>query len=802
MERSFWLGLTLVLVLATIFTLYNYSEVASGKYRGDDYYVSDEVWYATSARNLLEDVFHYHPHYGEEGYAYATLVYTSVDFLEEHMSEIEECVRSLGGAIVRANYTTTGDKIPAVWVKVPEDNFEKLKECLNPIKVRSGFEYPSKNNIYNYQNAEHPPLGKYIIMASMVLLGDNPTSWRFPGLIEAFLIIIMVYLAGYRLLNALWGVVASVSLILDPMFRAMSMVAMLDIHLTFFTALALLLIIYDRPMPALVAGWLAFSVKFSGLFVILAIYLYMRIYRRECFLGSLWKSAATSITYILISLPLILDWGLNRWIQEHLNAFSWHTTSRGTGPTPSPPWGWFFNIAPMALHYNPDLIARANLVSYPLAAFFTLLLIPALIERKRAYIPMLFIGSIFLGYTGIFVKGNRTLYSFYAVQLSPAVSLAFAISLFLILLRESEISALIDRGWARILDALLGREEIPLPQELYFLKPFLDMDRHSLAMVLSALAATFSSIILHYYAFLPYKSSAILGKADIALSNALTNFLNIFAKELSLKGLLFGFVIFASAIMALLSQRELTQTLKYLPVLALLMYAGTDWTLLSIALAMEGLLALALDRDSVASFLIGLSASVNPLSLAFTLPLLKRRRRRNVLYLAAGALFFAPLLREEIISWPTEELTGGILTTLIGTPYMLVISLGVSVAVSAYFVRKGYDKVSIPIATSIFMVLAGARPSWLLIPLLSLVPVVGPVELSLVEILSIIPAISWTMPGIISGVLFKCTASATNDPCSDPFIFTILALIITVCVAIRRIYGKSGLDALKSSTQP
>jgi len=802
MERSFWLGLTLVLVLATVFTLYNYSEVASGKYRGDDYYVSDEVWYATSARNLLEDIFHYHPHYGEEGYTYATLVYTSADFLEEHMGEIEECIRSLGGDVVRANYTTTGDKIPAIWVKVPRGNFEKLKECLNPVKVRSGFEYPSKNNIYNYQNAEHPPLGKYIIMASMVLLGDNPTSWRLPGLIEAFLIIIMVYLAGYKLLNALWGVIASVSLILDPMFRAMSMVAMLDIHLTFFTALALLLIIYDRPMLALIAGWLAFSVKFSGLFVILAIYLYMRIYRREGSLGALWKSAVTSITYVLISLPLIINWGLNRWIQEHLNAFSWHTTSRGAGPTPSPPWGWFFNIAPMALHYNPDLIARVNLVSYPLAAFFTLLLIPALMERKRAYIPMLFIGSIFLGYMGIFIKGNRTLYSFYAVQLSPAVSLAFTISLFLILLGESEISTLIDRGWTRILDAILGREEVPLPQELYFLKPFLDMDRHSLVMVLSALTATFSSIILHYYTFLPFRSPVILGKADIALSNALTNSLNAFAKELPLRGLLFGFVIFASAMMTLLSLRELTQTLKYLPVLALLMYAGADWTLLSIALAMEGLLALTLDRDSIASFLIGLSASINPLNLAFALPLLKRGRKRNALYLAIGALLFVPLLREEVISWPTEELTGGLLTALIGMPYVLAISLGVSLVISAYFVRKGYDVASIPLATSIFMILAGTRPSWLLIPLLSLVPVVGPVEISLVEILSIIPAISWTVPEIISGALFRCTASATTDPCSDPFIFTTLALVITIYVVIRRIYGRPGPNMLKGPTQP
>ncbi|GBF09557.1 conserved hypothetical protein, partial [Aeropyrum pernix] len=50
----------------------------------------------------------------------------------------------------------------------------------------------------NYYNAEHPPLGKYIIALSMLLCGDRPLCWRLPSIVEAGLIPVILW-AGLAL---------------------------------------------------------------------------------------------------------------------------------------------------------------------------------------------------------------------------------------------------------------------------------------------------------------------------------------------------------------------------------------------------------------------------------------------------------------------------------------------------------------------------------------------------------------------------------------------------------------------------
>ncbi len=785
MEKSFLIGLILALLIATGFFLNAYLDISSGKYRGDDYYISDEVWYATASRNLLNELFKYNARYVRDGYAYATLVFPSKEYLENNLSEISECLSSLGGSIVRSNYTTTGDKIPALWVKVPQPNISRLRYCDDVERVRTGFEYPSKSGIYDYLNLEHPPLGKYLIMLSMILLGDRPISWRIPGLIEAFFMIIIVYLAGSRILNPLWGVIASLSLALDPMFKAMSMVAMLDIHLAFFTSLAILLVVYDRPLAASIAAWLAFSVKFSGLFVVFAIYLYLRIYRKEKVASSLLKSLVPALLYPLVSMPLIIHFGLGEWIQENLSAIAWHTTSRGSGPVPSPPWGWFFNIAPMALHYNPDLIARVNLVSYSIAFLFMIALLPALIERRRDYIPMLFVASIVLGYTGVFIKGNRTLYSFYAVQLSPAVALSFSSALFYLTIRERELDRYLNSGWRRIFGALLGREEIPLPGELSFLKVFLDMDRRSLALIIAAIISVFSSLILYYMALLPQSPAALISLEDYGLSNVLTRYLGQISSEMWIRGLIYSSLILLSSLIFSLDSRELAQKLEYMPILALLFLSGSDWTLLSLALALDGLLFISRGRRLVGSLLVGLASALNPLNLALSTVVISRRRKKDILALMLGLLILSPI--RGFFNWP-KDVIGGILWPLVGLYSVLIGALAAGVVV-VLLSRKGYEESVL--AMGLFLLVAGGRPSWALIPLSLMLMAGSSTSTSITEVFAIIPALTWTVPGMISGPLFKCNPSGPTSPCSDPFISMTIFSILLIYWGARRHAEKS-----------
>jgi predicted membrane-bound dolichyl-phosphate-mannose-protein mannosyltransferase len=762
--RSFTIGLIISIVLASSFFIYAYSEASSPKYRGDDYYVSDEVWYATSSRNLLHEVFGLHPKYSIDGYVFATLSFNSESDLMEHLDDLDSLLRSIGGEIVRANYTATGDRIAAIWVMVPESNSSKLE--VGYAKVRYGFEYPSKSGILEYLNLEHPPLGKYIIMLSMMILGDSPANWRFPGILEGSIIIILVYLTVSRLLNPFWGVVASIAIALDPIFYAMSMVAMLDIHLTFFTALCLLFLVYDRPLAASISSWLSFSVKFSGLFSVACTYLYLRIYRGERPLRALAISILPSLVYLALSIPLISYLGPERWIQENLNAIAWHTTSRGSGPTPSPPWAWFFNLAPMALHVNPDLIARVNFVSYIFSFVFTILLFPLMLKRERLYIPMMMILSIVLGYTAVYIAGNRTLYSFYAVQLSPSVASAFSISLFY-LMRE-DLGDIVRREWRFILDRLFG-DEIELPEEI---KPFLSLKGRSFYM-LNMVLPVLISIIMHHNFYLPGSPVFSTNVRDFGLSGILNDFLMRSSDKIWVRELIFSSITVISALIISLDLAELS---AYPIPISLLVLSGYDWTLLSLALALESISLMRGGRRIISISLALISCSLNPINILL-FPLIFRKR--------ISTIFAASLIPLSLLSWP-EEGTNGLLQGFAGA-YAPTIALTISIILTAYLMRYSIFWSSV-LGMGFMTLLSGIKQPW---GLTALALVSSSPSIPLIELLLSLSLITYNNPSLLSGILFKCNPSGPKDACSDPSISMALFSLSIIYLGLRGLYREN-----------
>ncbi|MCS7103059.1 MAG: glycosyltransferase family 39 protein, partial [Candidatus Korarchaeum sp.] len=678
MSRSFKLGLLISILISVSFALYVYSGASSSDYRGDSYYVSDEVWYVTSSRNLLHEVFNLKPRYASQGFLYVTLVFESEQELFESLKWLNETLRSLGGSVERSNYTTTGDRIPVIWVKVPEGRageFERIVRGRS--ELRYGFEYPPKTGITDYLNLEHPPLGKYIIMLSMITLGDEPVNWRISGIIEGSLLIIVVYLVVCRILNPFWGVIASISLALDPIVQAMSMVAMLDIHLAFLTGLTLLLVVYDRPLAASITSWLAFSVKFSGLFALLFTYLYLRIYRRKSPFRSVLICSAPALLYLLISLPIISYLGFERWVHENLNAFAWHTTSRGSGPTPSPPWAWFLNLAPMALHVNPDLMARVNFLSYPIAGVFTILLFPLLRRRERSYLPMMMIFSIIVGYTLVYLAGNRTLYSFYAVQLAPSVASAFSISLFYLVMMDEELSGFIKSNWKMFLRAAL-RGELELPDELKILRIFSPSRGYRAYYILSMTSSTFLSLLLHSSLNILSTPVFMRKEQDFGLSSLLTDLLISSSESLIVREAIFSSITLISILIVSLDLLELKVN-PYPIAISLTFLSGYDWSLLSLALALESAVALKRGRKYLPSILLAISSSLNPMS-ALLFPLLLDGSKRSFL-LFLGILAPLTLLSP---NWPRE--VGGILNPLAGT-YAPIIALITSALLTAYLTK-------------------------------------------------------------------------------------------------------------------
>lgn len=90
---------------------------------------------------------------------------------------------------------------------------------------------------YPDYNIEHPPLGKQIIATSMRLLGDNPWGWRVPSVLFSIATVIVVFVLARKFFGEKVALLATLLLALDPLWIAISRLAMLDIFATFFTVL-------------------------------------------------------------------------------------------------------------------------------------------------------------------------------------------------------------------------------------------------------------------------------------------------------------------------------------------------------------------------------------------------------------------------------------------------------------------------------------------------------------------------------------------------------------------------------------
>jgi len=290
-----------------------------------------------------------------------------------------------------------------------------------------------------YYNPEHPPLGKYIIGLSMILCGDRPLCWRMPGIVEASLIPTILYLAYYLTRRQDYagiaaGLAAALAAASSLSLRYEASVAMLDIHQAFFSTLAIAFMTAERPLLAAVMIGLAGSVKYSGLFLVPALWVYPLIRglpRRERALIFLESILVPPLVIVALSSPLIVHFGF-KWFWDNaiVGAISWHTQSRPPGPPASSPGGWLINANPFYFDYNTMIGGVANsLLHIAALALGAVVVVYASYGRGWPAAGSLSLYSILAMYLllsnlGIFhipgVSGNKTLYSFYLVQLVPA----------------------------------------------------------------------------------------------------------------------------------------------------------------------------------------------------------------------------------------------------------------------------------------------------------------------------------------------------------------------------------------------
>ncbi len=275
----------------------------------------------------------------------------------------------------------------------------------------------------DYYNLEHPPLGKYIIAASITLCGDKPICWRLPGIIEASLIpLILAWGLRFRFPEA---AVAAAAAAADPVLVTAGSVAMLDIHLAFFTSLTLALMARGLIIPASIAAAAALSTKISAapLAAITIVY-------AACRRGLYYSTAillAIILVYTLLWVPMVWHLGLETIIAANLGAPRYHTAPRPHGPPTSTPLGWVLNENPF--YYSIGSITAPALTSTVIhvIAIGSALVLAVVYTMRRPNTVFPVAGFTLLGiyaaYYIVFYSGNTTLYSFYSVQLTPAAAM-------------------------------------------------------------------------------------------------------------------------------------------------------------------------------------------------------------------------------------------------------------------------------------------------------------------------------------------------------------------------------------------
>jgi len=290
----------------------------------------------------------------------------------------------------------------------------------------------------DYYNLEHPPLAKYIIALSILMLGDGPIAWRAPSILEAGLIPVLLFAAYARrdppAALVLAGIAGAFAAAGDRILATSGSLAMLDIHLAFFGSIAFALSLHGRHRMAAFAAGLATAVKYSGAAFVIAVAL-VRAWKRGTPRG--WATAFSEtiliavLAFALTFAPLAFYFGPERIIDEIVGGLGWHTTPRPEGPPTSTPAGWIINANPFYFTYA--YVAVGAEVTVPLhlyaIAVAPLLVLAAGCHKERGEMiiggPAMYF-SVLAIYLLVILLGNNTLYSFYAVQLTPGAAASIA----------------------------------------------------------------------------------------------------------------------------------------------------------------------------------------------------------------------------------------------------------------------------------------------------------------------------------------------------------------------------------------
>ncbi len=224
----------------------------------------------------------------------------------------------------------------------------------------------------------HPPLAKLGMQLGMLVFGENAFGWRLPAALLGTLSVLLVYLLAKEIFkDYLVGLFSALVFSLDGLFLVASRIGMNDIYVLFFSLLSIYLFIKDKYFFSALALGLAFSSKWSALWVLPILVSSFFVFKKRVALPYLWFLVLPPLVYVSSYTQMFLTghsfdifWGVQKQM------WWYHTGLEATHPYTSPWWSWPFLLRPVWLYTNsfPDgKVANIYFLGNPVVFWFGVL---------------------------------------------------------------------------------------------------------------------------------------------------------------------------------------------------------------------------------------------------------------------------------------------------------------------------------------------------------------------------------------------------------------------------------------------
>lgn len=314
----------------------------------------------------------------------------------------------------------------------------------------------------------HPPVGKWLIALGIQILGDSPAGWRFSAAIFGTFSILLIYFVALRLFSSQFLALVSAGLMsIDGLHLVMSRTALLDIFLMFFLLAAFLALLHERHIVAALLLGLALGTKWSAIYFIAAILIYLLVINRRRVLLYL---PIIPITYFFTwSGWLISDKGWSRdyssnplisLFQYHREILNFHTGLTTEHSYEASPWNWLVLGRPTSFFYESPKSCGAESCSQEILAMGTPIIwwfglialfitLGYFITRRERGAGLILL-ALLSNYLPWLLFPERTTFYFYAIAFLPYLILAITYSIKLYLEDEAKQPKRIQNVYAAL----------------------------------------------------------------------------------------------------------------------------------------------------------------------------------------------------------------------------------------------------------------------------------------------------------------------------------------------------------------